>query len=189
MKSLLDATSTLLTIRNSKDQTTLLPSLDSRDNSERTHQALLSLSQPFLLLMTTNRTKAMLIEAFQIIIKEMKITHLIRKIIIMVETLLNTEKTKWETRKALMQGQLTFKQVHHLEKLEKSNTWILLAPLNLEIDHQVLTLKLNREIDLQVVHNGCLHMLNKRKEKWVLQKIKTNTDKTMWEIFLTISKT
>jgi hypothetical protein len=94
MKSLLDATSTLLTIRNSKDQTTLLPSLDSRDNSERTHQALLSLSQPFLLLMTTNRTKAMLIEAFQIIIKEMKITPLIRKIIIMVETLLNIEKTK-----------------------------------------------------------------------------------------------
>jgi hypothetical protein len=93
MKSLLDATSTLLTIRNSKDQTTLLPSLDSRDNSERTHQALLSLSQPFLLLMMTNRTKAMLIEAFQIIIKEMKITHLIRKIIIMAETLLNTEKT------------------------------------------------------------------------------------------------
>jgi hypothetical protein len=94
MKSLLDATSTLLTIRNSKDQTTLLPSLDSRDNSERTHQALLSLSQPFLLLMMTNRTKAMLIEAFQIIIKEMKITPLIRKIIIMVETLLNIEKTK-----------------------------------------------------------------------------------------------
>jgi hypothetical protein len=94
MKSLLDATSTLLTIRNSKDQTTLLPSLDSRDNSERTHQALLSLSQPFLLLMMTNQTKAMLIEAFQIIIKEMKITHLIRKIIIMVETLLNIEKTK-----------------------------------------------------------------------------------------------
>jgi hypothetical protein len=94
MKSLLDATSTPLTIRNSKDQTTLLPSLDSRDNSERTHQALLSLSQPFLLLMMTNRTKAMPIEAFQIIIKEMKITHLIRKIIIMVETLLNIEKTK-----------------------------------------------------------------------------------------------
>lgn len=94
MKSLLDATSTLLTIRNSKDQTTLLPSLDSRDNSERTHQALLSLSQPFLLLMMINRTKAMLIEAFQIIIKEMKITPLIRKIIIMVETLLNIEKTK-----------------------------------------------------------------------------------------------
>jgi hypothetical protein len=94
MKSLLDATSTLLTIRNYKDQTTLLPSLDSRDNSERTHQALLSLSQPFLLLMMTNRTKAMLIEAFQIIIKEMKITPLIRKIIIMVETLLNIEKTK-----------------------------------------------------------------------------------------------
>lgn len=97
-------------------------------------------------------------------------------------TLLNTT-TKIENRFEILKvsplDQLLMQQVlQWLEKQEKeSNTWI-----------QLTTVKVILEIDPQVVRNGCLHMLNTRKEKWASPIIRIITDKTTSETSPTISK-
>lgn len=137
MKSLLDATNTLQIIKNLKAQLILLLNSDLRDNLERAHHLLSNLNRLLQLWETIDLNKAQdqetNQEAFQIIILRIRITHQIRKIIIISEAsikwmnpqvLLNTTNkvSNLEIRKVLPLDQLILPQVlQWQERLENNN--------------------------------------------------------------------
>ena len=120
MKSLPGAMSILSIIRSLKERRILLLSLGLRDNLERMLCLLRNLNRlpQRWVMINLNKAQVQLIEAFQIII--LRITHQIRKIIIISEaplqTLLNTtikKEIRLEILKVSPLDQLILQQVLH----------------------------------------------------------------------------
>ena len=120
MKSLPGAMSILSIIRSLKERLILLLSLGLRDNLERMLCLLRNLNRlpQRWVMINLNKAQVQLIEAFQIII--LRITHQIRKIIIISEaplqTLLNTtikKEIRLEILKVSPLDQLILQQVLH----------------------------------------------------------------------------
>ena len=120
MKSLPGAMSILSIIRSLKERRILLLSLDLRDNLEKMLCLLRNLNRLLQrwVMINLNKAQVQLIEAFQIII--LRITHQIRKIIIISEaplpTLLNTtikKEIRLEILKVSPLDQLILQQVLH----------------------------------------------------------------------------